>query len=207
MATDPGIDPVAHTAADPAVDTEPGKDSDADVTTEPAAATVAASARVRPGFVTAAVAAVGLALGGLAGYGVVRHSARPQIILRQAGDSIATFGGQSIVTANSADSSEVSVALRNDSSVAVQIIGATLAGRTAIIGPLAPTVNVPPKDTANVYIGFPESNGCDEAVSNASFPIHPVEIVVFVRTEHSATQQVTVEITGFPAVLLDACEL
>jgi len=166
-----------------------------------------ASAHVRPGFVTAAVAVVGLALGGLAGYGLIHHSTQPQIILRQAGDSATGFGFLNTLTDTAGNSSEVAVALRNDSSVAVQIIGATLAGQTAIIGPLAPTVSVPPKDTTTVYVGFPESNGCAEAVSNASFPIHPVDIVVFARTARGATQQVPVEITGTSAVLLDACEL
>lgn len=188
-------------AADPNVTADPAP------TTDHATTTGATPARVRPGFVTAAVAVAGLALGGLAGYGLVHHSARPQIILRQADDSTTGFGYLNTLTDTAGNSSEVSIALRNDSSVSVEIIGAALAGQPAIVGPLAPTVSVPPRATATVYVGFPQSNGCDEAVSNASFPIHPVDIVVYARTPRGATQQVPVEITGTSSILLDACEL
>ena len=201
MATDPG------TMTDSAVTPASEMTADVGVTADSTVATGRAPAAIRPGWVTAAVAAVGLALGGMAGYALIRHSTQPQIILRQAGDSNTGFGYLNTLTANSGTSSEVAVSLRNDSAVSVQIIGATLAGRTAIIGPLAPTVDVPPKDTTTVYLGFPGSNGCDEAVSNASFPLHPVDIVVFARIPRGATQQVPVEITGTPAILLDACEL
>ena len=195
-------------AADPGTATDPGTAAaDAGVTTDSTVATGEAPTRMRPGWVTAAVSAVGLALGGLAGYALIHHSTQPQIILRQAGDATTGFGFLNTLTDNSGSSSEVAISLRNDSAVSVQIIGATLAGRTTIIGPLAPTVDVPPKDTTTVYLGFPGSNGCDEAVSNASFPIHPVDIVVFARTPRGATQQVPVEITGTSAILLDACEL
>jgi hypothetical protein len=220
MATDPGMATEPATSSDS--DVTSGSDATADsaliadsvmtsglaaTTTDLATAPERASALVRPGFVTAAVALGGLALGGLAGYGLVHHSTQPHIILRQAGDSTTGFGFLNTLTDTAGNSSEVAIALRNDSSVSVQIIGATLAGQTAIIGPLAPMVDVPPKDTTTVYVGFPESNGCDEAVSNASFPIHPVDIVVFARTPRGATQQIPVEITGTSAILLDACEL
>ena len=201
MRIDPG------TATDPDAATHPSIAADPGTATDSTVATRRAPAPMRPGWVTAAVAAVGLALGGLAGYALVHHSTQPQILLRQAGDSTTGFGFLNTLTNNSANSSEVAISLRNDSAVPVEIIGATLAGRSTIIGPLAPTVDVPPKATATVYLGFPGSNGCDEAVSNASFPIHPVEIVVFARTPRGATQQVPVEITGTSAILLDACEL
>lgn len=201
MATDPVTTAESDTNAEPVTKPEPA------ITTGSVMTVGTASRLVRPGFVTAAVATVGLALGGLAGYGFVHHSTQPQIILRQAGDSTTGFGFLNTLTDTAGNSSEVAIALRNDSSVSVQIIGATLAGQTAIVGPLAPTVDVQPKDTTTVYVGFPESNGCDEAVSNASFPVHPVEIVVFARTPRGATEQVPVEITGTPEILLDACEL
>ena len=207
MATDPVTTSEPETTAEPAAIPEPVTTAEPAMTTDSVMAAGTASRPVRPGFVTAAVAAVGLALGGLAGYGLIHHSTQAQIILRQAGDSTTGFGFLNTLTDTAGNSSEVAIALRNDSSVSVQIIGATLAGQSAIVGPLAPTVDVGPKDTTTVYVGFPESNGCDEAVSNASFPIHPVDIVVFARTPRGATEQVPVEITGTSAILLDACEL
>src|SRR5438445_3738191 len=170
MATDPAM------GTDPAIDTEAAMPDEAAITADTTPATP-----VRPGYLTTAVAAFGLALGGLAGYGLTHHTSQPQIHLRQAGDSTIAFGFLNRITASTSGASEVAIGLRNDSAVSVQIIGAALAGQTAITGPLAPTVDVPPNADATVYIGFPESNGCNEALSSISFPVHPVELVVFAR--------------------------
>jgi hypothetical protein len=146
---------------------------------------------MRSGAVTVAAAISGSVLGGLTGYQVTRMDP-PRLILRQAGNADASGEG-----------SEADIPLTNGGTTPVEVVGASLSGQGARVGPAAPVVDIPPGATEFIVLDFTTPDGCSASAIDPAVP--PVPITVFARPPGGTTRQVPVLITGTPAGLLDAC--
>jgi hypothetical protein len=156
--------------------------------------------------VTAALAICGLLLGGLTSHALVHSDSAPRIILRQAADNDepsqpSTLG---ILTAGSGIAPQIIVPLTNDSSVTVEIFGATLNGQDSAIAEASLQVKLAPGASGYTAVLLPSPNRCGDVAMDSSAP---AQITVFAREPGGNKQPVPVQITGTIGAYLDGCAL
>ena len=159
---------------------------------------------LRPGTLTAALAVSGLLLGGLTGHELAHGDSAPRIILRQAvGEPAAAQSALGFISAGSA-SAQIIVPITNDSSVTVEVFGATLEGQDAPAAQAALQVKLAPGASGFTDVLLPDPNRCGDVAMDSSAP---AQITVYARVPGGDKQPVPVQITGAIGAYLDGCAL
>jgi hypothetical protein len=157
----------------------------------------------RPGTVTAALAISGLLLGGVTGYSLTHGDSAPRIILRQANSDLPTQ--PSTLGKISADAGlQIIVPITNDSSVAVEVFGATLEGQDAAAAEATLQTKLQPGASGYTDVLLPDPNRCGNVAMDSSAP---AQITVYARVPGGSEQPVPVQITGTMGAYLDGCAL
>jgi hypothetical protein len=159
---------------------------------------------LRPGTLTAALAAAGLLLGGLTGHELARGDSAPRIILRQAdGEPAAQQSALGFISTGSA-SAQIIVPITNDSSVTVEVFGATLEGQDAAAAQAALQVKLAPGASGFTDVLLPDPNRCGDVAMDSNAP---AQITVYAQVPGGSKQPVPVQITGTIGAYLDGCAL
>lgn len=160
---------------------------------------------LRPGAVTAALAIAGLLLGGATGYSLARGDSTPRIILRQANGELpaqpSTLGK---ISAGANAGLQMIVPITNDSSVAVEVFGATLEGQDATAAEATLQTKLQPGASGYTDVLLPDPNRCGNVAMDSSAP---ARITVYARVPGGNEQPVPVQITGTIGAYLDGCAL